>query len=115
LSYCADVVAHHHPQSGAGDRARKRVLAARNRALTACMRRPLRVALAETAPLLRGAVNDPAARAALAQFAARLPRALWRRRAPDPAVEAALARLDGAQLRYGYSPDGPGLRAPAAP
>jgi GT2 family glycosyltransferase len=106
LAYCPDVVAYHHPQPGSGDRVRKRVLAARNRALTAWMRRPLRVALAETTPLLRGAVHDPAARAALGQFAVRLPRALYRRRPADRAVEAALARLDAAQRRHGYSPDG---------
>jgi GT2 family glycosyltransferase len=100
LAYCADVVAHHHPQSGAGDRARKRALAARNQALTAWMRRPVRLALAQTAPLLTGAVKDPATRAALLEFAVRLPRALRRRRVPDPAVESALARLDGAHQRY---------------
>jgi N-acetylglucosaminyl-diphospho-decaprenol L-rhamnosyltransferase len=107
LSYCADVVAHHHPQPGGGEHARKRVLAARNRALTAWMRRPLRVALAETAPLLRGAARDRTARTALAQFTARLPRALWARRACDSAVEAALTRLDEAHVRHGYSPDAP--------
>ncbi|NJC65428.1 glycosyltransferase [Planosporangium flavigriseum] len=52
--------------------------------------------------------REPAARAAVGQLAARLPRALWRRRAPRPAVEAALARLDDAQLWHGYFPDGPG-------
>jgi GT2 family glycosyltransferase len=110
LSYCADVVAHHHPQAGAGGDVRKRLLAARNRALTAWMRRPLRVAFAETSPLLRGAVRDPAARATLAQFAARLPRALWARRPSDTAVEAALTRLAVAHERYGYSADGPAPR-----
>ncbi|MCW2640510.1 MAG: hypothetical protein JWP76_2816, partial [Dactylosporangium sp.] len=91
------------PRPGGGDRVRKRILASRNRALTAWMRRPRRVAFAETAPLLRGAAGDPTARTALAQFAARLPRALWSRRASNPAVEAALARLADAQVRYGYS------------
>ncbi|WP_205862602.1 glycosyltransferase family 2 protein [Planosporangium thailandense] len=114
LAYCADVVAHHHPQPG-GDRGRKRALAARNRALTAWMRRPLRVALAETAPLLRNAVTDPVARTALGQFAVRLPRALRGRRAADPAVEAALARLVAAEARHGYSPDAAGAAgAPAS-
>jgi GT2 family glycosyltransferase len=107
LSYCPDVVAHHHPQPVGGDRERKRILASRNRALTAWMRRPLRVALAETAPLLRGAAGDPTTRTVLAQFAARLPRALWSRRASNPVVEAALARLDDAHVRYAYSPDAP--------
>ncbi|MGC9665627.1 glycosyltransferase family 2 protein [Planosporangium sp. 12N6] len=104
LAYCPEVVAHHHPQAAAGDRPGKRMLAARNRALTAWMRRPMRVALAETRPLLRGATADAAGRSALAQFVARLPAALRGRRAPDPTVEAALARLDAAQARHGYPP-----------
>jgi N-acetylglucosaminyl-diphospho-decaprenol L-rhamnosyltransferase len=50
LSYCADVVAHHYP-GPAGPGGRKARLAARNRVLTAWMRRPLPVSLAETARL----------------------------------------------------------------
>lgn len=60
LSHCADVIAHHHPQPGGNDHGCKRMLAARNRALTAWMRRPLRVAMAQTAALLR--MGDPGAR-----------------------------------------------------
>jgi GT2 family glycosyltransferase len=91
LAYCPDIVAHHHPEPG-GDRAPKRRLAARNRALTAWMRRPARTVAAETATLVRTAVAQGDIRG-LAGFAARLPRAVLRRRAPDPAVEAALADL----------------------
>ncbi len=42
LSYCAEVVVQQHPR--AGDQPAKRLLAARKRALTAWMRRPLPVA-----------------------------------------------------------------------
>jgi GT2 family glycosyltransferase len=98
LAYCADVVAHHHPESSR-DTLSAELLAARNAALTAWMRRPLPVALARTAPLVRAAARGPAGRTALAQFAARLPRALRARRAPDPAVEEALARLEPSRAR----------------
>jgi GT2 family glycosyltransferase len=95
LAYCDDVVAHHHPAPpAAADLHRKRVLAARNRALTTWMRRPLRVALTQSAALLRAALTDPAARDAAAQLIMRLPAALGRRRAPRPALEAALRRLE---------------------
>jgi GT2 family glycosyltransferase len=92
LSYCADTVAHHHPQSGPVDSNKAR-LAARNRVLTAWMRRPVPVAMAHTRDLVRSARKDPAARAALAGVLARLPRALARRRAPNAAVEEAVGRL----------------------
>jgi GT2 family glycosyltransferase len=105
LAYCSDVVAHHHPASG-NDPAPKQRLAARNRALTAWMRRPARVALAHTATLARAAVRDADVRTPAA-FAARLPRALLRRRAPVPAVEAALARLAAAERDAGYTTDAP--------
>jgi hypothetical protein len=83
------VVAHHHPGAGTGpDEA---ALAARNRALTAWMRRPLPVALSLTASL---AGAGPSARRALAQLLVRLPAALARRRPPRPAVESALRRLE---------------------
>jgi GT2 family glycosyltransferase len=86
LAYCPDVVAHHHPGPPApgGGKAR---LAARNRVLTAWMRRPLPVALAETARLDRHLVGE---------VLRRLPMALRRRRPPNPAVEAAVARVTAA-------------------
>jgi len=88
LAYCAEVTAHHDPPPCA-DPAAKRLLAARNAALTAWMRRPVRVAAAQTRALLRARPDPPT----LAQFAVRVPRALARRRAPDPAVEAGHALL----------------------
>jgi GT2 family glycosyltransferase len=86
LAYCDDVVAHHHPGPPTPG-ARKQQLAERNRVLTAWMRRPLPVALAETARLDRRLLGE---------VVRRLPMALRRRRPPHPAVEDAVARLDGA-------------------
>jgi GT2 family glycosyltransferase len=98
LAYCDDVVAHHDPAPQAiVDVTRKRVLASRNRALTAWMRRPYRVAMAQSAALLRSAVTDPDARRAAAQLLVRLPAAILRRRAPRPALEAALHRLEASR------------------
>jgi GT2 family glycosyltransferase len=101
LAYCAEVTAHHDPPPPADAAARRR-LAARNAALTAWMRRPVRVATAQTRALLH-ARPDPAT---LAQFAVRLPRALARRRAPDPAVEAGHALLARAGGRRGAASGG---------
>jgi GT2 family glycosyltransferase len=95
LAYCADIVAYHHPAAGC-DPVPKQRLAARNRALTAWMRRPVRTALLDTTALVRTAGRDADVRT-LASFAARLPRALLHRRAPQPPVEATLARLAAAE------------------
>jgi hypothetical protein len=96
VAYRADIVARHHPEA-TGDGAAKRRLAARNRALTAWMCLPVRTAAAETVTLFRTAASDLGHRT-LASFAIRLPRALIRRRRPDPAVEAALTRLAAAAV-----------------
>jgi hypothetical protein len=103
------VTAHHHPQPG-GEPSGKRLLGVRNAALTAWMRRPLPVATAHTTTLLRAAAAQPAGVRTVAQFIARLPRALARRRAPHPVVEEALARLARAEREAGYATDqiGPG-------
>jgi hypothetical protein len=74
------------------------MLAVRNAALTAWMRRPVPVASAHTAALWQAGAGSRT----LAEFAARLPGALARRRTPDPVVEAALARLAAAEREAGY-------------
>ena len=99
LAYCDDVVARHCPQGGGG----RAGLARRNAVLTGWLRRPLRFALAQTRRLAADAVDDPAARRALAGVLARLPAALWHRRRPHPAVEAALERLAAEEVAAGYS------------
>jgi GT2 family glycosyltransferase len=102
LAYCEDVVAHHHPPT-AGGGSGKRLLALRNRALTAWMRRPARVAAAETARLLSAARTDPAARRATRQLLYRLPRALARRRPVPADVELELAMLAAGERAAGYT------------
>ncbi|GAA2636382.1 glycosyltransferase [Dactylosporangium fulvum] len=106
LAYRADVVAHHHPQAGADDTG-KRVLAARNRVLTAWLRRPLRVAVGETTALLRAEGGDPVARRAAVQLAARLPRALANRRPAGRVLEAAIEHLEAGTTAPTSSPSAP--------
>jgi GT2 family glycosyltransferase len=114
LTYASDVVAHHRP--GPGDPAARRALAHRNAMLMHWMRRPLPMALHHTASLMADATTDPVARRAVIGMLARLPRALARRRPPDPVVEAALAELERRERSAGYSalaptPAGNGLPA----
>jgi GT2 family glycosyltransferase len=103
LSYCANVVAHHHPARG-GSVPEKLALAARNAALTAWMRRPMPIVVAHTISVLRMGSADGSYRRAFLQLVTRLPRALANRRRPQPVVEAALARLANAHSATGYAP-----------
>jgi GT2 family glycosyltransferase len=75
LAYVEDVVAHHEPAAGR-DRSDRAARAARNRLLTAVMRRPLRTVLAYVAADLRSAVGCRALVRALPAL-----REAWRRRA----------------------------------
>jgi GT2 family glycosyltransferase len=86
LSYCDDVVAHHHPSARPADPHKIR-LAARNGVLTCWMRRPLMVSVSETAALARA---DPRT---FVDVLLRLPHALTHRRPPHPTLEAAIDRL----------------------
>jgi len=82
--YRPEVVACHHPSPLRPDPGRRRQAELRNAVLTAWLRRPAAVALAETRSLVGQAARDRDARAALAGAARRLPRALaGRRRLPD--------------------------------
>jgi GT2 family glycosyltransferase len=78
LVYVDDVVAHHHP-STADDRQGRRVLASRNRLLTAVMRRPWRTVAGTAASL--AAEGRPGWRA-LGRAAPRVPAALRARSGP---------------------------------
>ncbi len=90
--YRPDIVAYHHP-SAARQPATRRYLEARNRALVAWLRRPLRCALTETGQLTRRAAHDPTAARALGGLAARLPRAVLGRRPLPADVETAIRAL----------------------
>jgi GT2 family glycosyltransferase len=92
--YRPDIVAYHHP-SPARQPATRRYQEARNRALVAWLRRPLRCALTETGQLARRAGHDTIAARALGGLAVRLPRALLGRRPLPPDVETAIRTLGG--------------------
>lgn len=95
--YLPEVVAVHHPSPRRPDPGGRRRLELRNAVLTAWLRRPPAVALAETASLAGRASGDRDARAALVGTARRLPRALAaRRRLPD-AVERKIRVLADAR------------------
>lgn len=90
--YRPDIVAYHHP-SPARQPATRRYQEARNRALVAWLRRPLRCALTETGRLTGRAGQDAIAARALGGLAVRLPRALLGRRPLPPDVETAIRAL----------------------
>jgi GT2 family glycosyltransferase len=92
LCYLDEVVAHHHPSPDRPDPRRRVSRELRNDLLTACMRRPVGVAARAAGALARASLRDPAARAALAGFLARLPAAL-RHRARLPAELERQVRL----------------------
>jgi GT2 family glycosyltransferase len=94
LAYVDDVVAHHHP-SPARDTVERQARAARNRLLTAMMRRPWPVVLGVVADDLR---SGAAGRLAVAQAVRILPRALARRRRLPAHVEVARRLLDNQQV-----------------
>ncbi|HEX4063592.1 MAG TPA: glycosyltransferase [Streptosporangiaceae bacterium] len=92
--YVPEVVAVHQPSAAGRNPGARRRAELRNTALTAWLRRPIPVALAETGKLARAAVKDADARGALAGLAHRWPRALAaRRRLPSP-VEGKIRRLE---------------------
>lgn len=90
LAYVDDVVAHHHP-SPARDSVARRARAARNRLLTAVLRRPWPVVLRAVGQDLRG---GRAGWLALAEAVRVLPTALARRVVVPSAVESARRMLD---------------------
>ena len=91
MSYVADVVAHHHP-SPVRDTVARRARAARNRLLTAVLRRPWPVVARTVVHDLR---SGAAGWVAAGEAAVALPGALRHRRCVPPHVEAARRRLEG--------------------
>jgi GT2 family glycosyltransferase len=88
LAYCQDVVAWHDPEPPASSA--KTALQARNRVLTAWLRRPVGVGLRETGNLAWEARTSAVGRRAFGSMLVRLPWALSRRRVSHPTVEAML-------------------------
>lgn len=90
LAYVDDVVMHHHPSS-VRDPVARAVLVARNRLLTAVMRRPWRVVVSAA---WATATASPTGRRGLRAAVARLPRALRARRRLPSEVERRRCLLD---------------------
>jgi GT2 family glycosyltransferase len=90
LAYVDGVIAHHYPQPVPEHRARIQ-LAARNRLLTAVMRRPWPVVVGTAWQLCR---SGPAQRRGLLAAARRVPRAVRRRSRLSPRVEGMRRKLD---------------------
>ncbi|WP_200214527.1 glycosyltransferase family 2 protein [Micromonospora coerulea] len=93
LAYVPELVAHHLPAATDRDARARRRIEARNRVLTAALRRPGRVVRAVVAETWR----DPAGRAGLADAARELGWVLRQRRPLPAAVEADLATLAAAE------------------
>ncbi|QXJ19497.1 glycosyltransferase family 2 protein [Actinomadura graeca] len=91
LAYVDELVVHHHPSTANRDPAARRRREARNRLLTAWLRRPLPAVARATA----AALTTRDGRAGLADAARVLPALALARRPVPPAVEAARARLAG--------------------
>jgi N-acetylglucosaminyl-diphospho-decaprenol L-rhamnosyltransferase len=109
LAYCAEVVAHHHPDSD-GERPQRRARMLRNDLWTAWLRCSAGEAILATVTALRAAAHDPAVRAGLAAALAGLPWALRERRVVGMALNAELSRLLAASRRgRGTPPQGPPL------
>ncbi|GAA4574469.1 glycosyltransferase [Micromonospora coerulea] len=94
LAYVPELVAHHLPAATDRDPRTRRRIEARNRVLTAALRRPGRVVRAVVAETWR----DPAGRAGLADAARELGWVLRQRRPLPAAVEADLATLAAAEI-----------------
>jgi GT2 family glycosyltransferase len=91
LAYVDDVVAHHHPSTSRSSSATRRTRLARNRLLTALMRRPWPVVARTTWSLAR---TGAAERRGVAAAAPRAGRALARRTVVPPEVESRLRLLE---------------------
>jgi GT2 family glycosyltransferase len=110
LAYVEALTVRHHPSTRRGPAAARRAREARNRLLTAWLRRPAGVAIRATVHAAGRAVTDPAERRGLAHATAALPQALrLRRRLPAP-VEQAVRILEAHAQR-----SLPGRRRAAGP
>jgi GT2 family glycosyltransferase len=87
LVFTEDAVAWHDPAGPDRPTPARWALQTRNDVLVDWLRRPVRVALASTGRLARHALQEPAARRALAGVLRRLPTALRQRRPVPPEVE----------------------------
>jgi GT2 family glycosyltransferase len=103
LVYVDDLVAYHHPSS-VRDRSGRRAQTVRNDLWFSWMRRPLRVALRDTARAAATARHDAAARAGVAAALRGLPWVVRRRRPADGALARDLRLLDAGSTSAGTGP-----------
>jgi GT2 family glycosyltransferase len=94
LCYIDHIRAHHHPSAARPASTRRRTLELRNNLLICWLRRPLAVALRETARAVRRARRDPVAGMAVKGLALRLPSALARRNRLPAEVEDQIRLLE---------------------
>jgi GT2 family glycosyltransferase len=97
LVYVDRVLAHHHPSQARQSTTSRRALELRNNLLLGWMRRPPRVAFAQTVRLAREAVSDAHSRRAALGALRRLPPALLRRRRLPSHVEREVVALEAIQ------------------
>ncbi|MDO3704915.1 glycosyltransferase [Micromonospora sp. C28SCA-DRY-2] len=103
LAYAEELVVHHHPLPAGRDRRTRQRVEARNRLLTATLRRPAGVLLRTVTEVAR----DPAGRGALLDAARELRWALPRRRRLPARVEAALRTLERLDAEPPAAPQAP--------
>jgi GT2 family glycosyltransferase len=94
LCYIDEVQAHHHPATERPPDDHRRALELRNNLLIAWLRRPLPVALRDTARLARQSTRDTTALSALAGALRRLPAAITGRRPLPGYVERQVQQLE---------------------
>jgi GT2 family glycosyltransferase len=92
--YADDVIVHHHPSASRDSDLRRRRVIARNRILTATMRRPWRVVAREIADSAR---SEPGMWHAVVDAVPRLPRAIAARKRLPAEVEDRLVALTATQ------------------
>jgi GT2 family glycosyltransferase len=95
LAYVPEVVAHHRPSARRDVAARERLIV-RNDTWTAWLRRPLRVAVAQTLAAGRAALSDSAVRAGLLDAVQGAGWVLRERKPVPDSVERGLLRLEAA-------------------
>jgi GT2 family glycosyltransferase len=97
LCYVDELCAHHHPSAVRSTASGRRRLEQRNNTLIVWMRRPVRTGVGAAAALLRRALADPGAVAALAGALRRLPAALRRREPLPERVESSIRLLENTE------------------
>jgi N-acetylglucosaminyl-diphospho-decaprenol L-rhamnosyltransferase len=94
LSYVPEVVAHHHPPPAPARRPKRRETQVRNALWTSWLRRPSRVAVADTARTVRALARDRVVARGFGRALLGVPWIVRERRVNPPHLEAMLRRLE---------------------